>query len=106
MDSNPSRGCTPKPEPLQPSESVKGLIRESSDSLLCSTLQDPDAVIRILNVHILPLHHVLNIERQIRLQCFLIIVDGSFFFALALRDDRGLVAKFGCARRPDKGNRF
>src|SRR5262249_3757521 len=59
---------------------------------LCSSLQNSDAIVRILDVHVLPLHDVLNIERQISLQCVLVIIHCSLFFALAFTDHSRLVA--------------
>src|SRR5262245_4472250 len=38
-----------------------------SQTSLCSTLQNSDAIVRILDVHVLTLDHVLNVKRQIRL---------------------------------------
>src|SRR5262245_26021941 len=62
----------------------------SLPSSRCS-LQDSNAVVSVANVHVLAFHHVLHIQRQVRLQSALISGDGSLFTRLAFAHDRGLV---------------
>jgi hypothetical protein len=101
MGNIPNSGCIRMQEQNQSTEEAKESVTKASDrpsSLLSGTLQNSDAIVRILDIHVLPLYNVLNIERQIRLERFLIIVYCRFFLALTFRNDRGLIANFSRSR--------
>src|SRR5262249_45975977 len=64
--------------------------------LLCRTLQNSDAIERILDIHVLSFHDILNVERQIGFQRFLIIIHRGFFFVLALCDYSRFISNPRC----------